>query len=298
MSAAPLQFLLLLFAGWVNRRQQVVIDYLIEENWVLREQLRGRRLRFTDDQRQRLARKGRLLARRVLDGLNTVVTPNTILRWYRELVAKKYDGTRRRRPGRPPTTTKVRQLIVGFATENPGVKCLKLPARSPDLNAYAERFVLSIKSECLGKIIPLGERHLRRAVAEFVAHYHIERNHQGLENRLIVAPGEASNGNGPVVRRERLGGVLNLYYRRAAYTGPPASVKARTEVNEGQGWVALESSGPGDQLYWARDHWPGRPRLPASNPRAECRRCRSDHRRRRARVLAQDGVHDLRVSRG
>ena len=90
--------------GWVNRRQQAVIDYLIEENRVLREQLRGRRMWFTDDQRRRLARKGRLLARRVLDSLNTIVTPNTILRWYRELVAKKYDGTRRRRPGRPPTT--------------------------------------------------------------------------------------------------------------------------------------------------------------------------------------------------
>ena len=84
MSAAPLQFLLLLFAGWVNRRQQAVIDYLIEENRVLREQLRGRRMWFTDDQRRRLARKGRLLARRVLDSLNTIVTPNTILRWYRE----------------------------------------------------------------------------------------------------------------------------------------------------------------------------------------------------------------------
>ena len=97
-----------------------------------------------------------------------------------------------------------------------GVTCLKLPARSPNLNAYAERFVLSIKSECLWKIIPLGEGHLRRAVAEFVEHYHVERNHQGLENRLIVAPAEPANESGPVVRRERLGGVLNFYYRRAA----------------------------------------------------------------------------------
>jgi len=97
-----------------------------------------------------------------------------------------------------------------------GVECLKLPARSPDLNAYAERFVLSIKSECLWKIIPLGEGHLRRAVAEFVAHYHLERNHQGLENQLIVAPAEPANGNGPVARRERLGGMLSFYYRRAA----------------------------------------------------------------------------------
>ena len=78
------------------------------------------------------------------------------------------------------------------------------------------RFVLSIKSECLRKIIPLGEGHLRRAVAEFVAHYHLERNRQGLENQLIVAPAEPANGNGPVVRRERLGGMLSFYYRRAA----------------------------------------------------------------------------------
>ena len=67
-----------------------------------------------------------------------------------------------------------------------GVKCLKLPAQSPDLNAYAERFVLSIKSECLNRIVPLGERHLRLAVTEFVEHCHRERNHQGLDNQLLM----------------------------------------------------------------------------------------------------------------
>jgi hypothetical protein len=77
--------------------------------------------------------------------------------------------------------------------------------------------VLSIKSECLNKLIPLGERHLRHAVSEFVEHYHLERNHQGLDNRLIVTPPDsASNDNGPIVRRERLGGLLNFYHRRAA----------------------------------------------------------------------------------
>jgi transposase InsO family protein len=89
-----------------------------------------------------------------------------------------------------------------------GVTCLKLPTQSPDLNAFAERFVLSIKSECLNKIVPLGERHLRHAVMEFVEHYHGERNHQGLENRLITpAPhSDASvNDNVPIARRERLG---------------------------------------------------------------------------------------------
>jgi hypothetical protein len=68
------------------------------------------------------------------------------------------------------------------------VEVVRLPARSPNLNAFAGRFVLSIRSECLDRIVPLGERHLRRAVSEFVAHYHHERNHQGLENRLIEGP--------------------------------------------------------------------------------------------------------------
>ena len=97
-----------------------------------------------------------------------------------------------------------------------GVTCIKLPARSPDLNAYAERFVLSIKSECLAKIVPLGERHLRRAVSEFVEHPHVERNHQGLENQLITRRAPPANDNAPVLRRERLGGLLSFYYRRAS----------------------------------------------------------------------------------
>jgi putative transposase len=96
-----------------------------------------------------------------------------------------------------------------------GVECLKLPPRSPNLNAYAERFVLSIKSECLSKLVPLGELHLRRAVSEFVEHYHLERNHQGLENRLLTHSTWPTNDNMPIERRERLAGILN-YYRRAA----------------------------------------------------------------------------------
>ena len=96
-----------------------------------------------------------------------------------------------------------------------GVKVLRLPPRSPNLNAFAERFVLSIKSECLDRIVPLGEAHLRRAITEYTKHYHEERNHQGLENSLIVAAG-AHERVGEVARRERLGGLLNFYYRAAA----------------------------------------------------------------------------------
>jgi transposase InsO family protein len=93
--------------------------------------------------------------------------------------------------------------------------CSPLPARSPNLNAFAERFVLSLKSECLDRIVPLGEAHLRRGISEYVVHYHQARNHQGLDNELIVSAEEA-NGVGKVRRRERLGGPLRFYYREAA----------------------------------------------------------------------------------
>ena len=91
-----------------------------------------------------------------------------------------------------------------------GVIPLRLPARSPNLNAFAERFVLSVKSECLGCIVPLGEAHLRAAVRAFVHHYHEERPHQGLGNESI-APKITVTGTGPVQCRERLGGVLKFY---------------------------------------------------------------------------------------
>jgi hypothetical protein len=100
MKGGPLGFFLLLFAEWGNRRQLAVIDYLKEENRVLREQLRRRRLHSTDDQRRRPAERGKALGRKTLRDLSTLVTPDTILRWYRKLVAAKYDGSASRAPGR------------------------------------------------------------------------------------------------------------------------------------------------------------------------------------------------------
>ena len=94
------------------------------------------------------------------------------------------------------------------------IRVMLTPERAPNANAYAERFVRSIKEECLNRLIPLGEQHFRRAVAEFVAHYHRERNHQGLENALLVAPSVFAT-TGRVRQRPRLGGLLN-YYERAA----------------------------------------------------------------------------------
>ena len=97
-----------------------------------------------------------------------------------------------------------------------GVESVKLPPRSPNLNAYAERFVRSIKESCLDRIIWFGEGSLRKGIDEFVMHYHGERNHQGLGNRLLV-PHEGQAGHrGAVLRRERLAGMLNYYYRAAA----------------------------------------------------------------------------------
>ncbi len=118
-SPNPLQFLLLVVAGWVNRHQNRVIDYLLEENRVLREQLGGRRLRLTDEQRRRLAVKGKALGRKVLQGVAGIVTPDTILRWYRRLIAKKYDGSKRRKkPGRPRTPQEIADLVVKMALAN------------------------------------------------------------------------------------------------------------------------------------------------------------------------------------
>jgi len=97
-----------------------------------------------------------------------------------------------------------------------GVKVVKLPPRSPNLNPHAEAFVGSIKSECLNRMIFFGTDHLRRTVSEFVEHYHTERNHQGLGNRLISPKGGSRYVEGPIYCRERLGGLLKYYHRSAA----------------------------------------------------------------------------------
>ena len=357
MNPLHVQFLVLMFAGWVNRSQQDVIDYLQVENRVLREQLNKKRLLLTDSQRRRLANKAKLIGRKRLFEIGTIVTPDTLLRSYRQLVAKKYDGSITRKSGRPKTAAEIEQLTLRMARDNPGwgytricgalynpghdigrntvkrvlldngidpaplrskgmswstflkahssaiaatdffsvevltraglvcylvlfiidlqtrrievagivqqpdgrwmqqiarnvtdietgslngtrylihdrdplftdsfttllrsagIETVKLPARSPNLNAYAERFVRSIKSECLAKIIPMGERHLRNTVAEYTEHYHTERNHQGLGNHLISKGRNGPRVSGDVECRERLGGLLRCYYRRAA----------------------------------------------------------------------------------
>ena len=97
-----------------------------------------------------------------------------------------------------------------------GVDAVRLPPRSPNLNSNLERFIRSVKEECLGRMIFFGERSLQAAAAEFLRHFHAERNHQGLGNRLIEPGEEAGRTTGKMVCRERLGGMLRCYYRKAA----------------------------------------------------------------------------------
>jgi putative transposase len=97
-----------------------------------------------------------------------------------------------------------------------GVEPVRLPPRSPNCNAYLERFFRGLKEECLDRMIFFGEHSLRQAVAQFLEHYHGERNHQGLDNRLIDADAGVGGAKGEVECRERLGGLLRYYHRAVA----------------------------------------------------------------------------------
>ncbi len=108
-------------------------------------------------------------------------------------------------------TSDFRDLI-----EEAGTDVIRLPYRSPNLNTHVERFILSIKSECLNRMIFFGEQSLRRAVTEFISHYHTERNHQGLLNALIEADERVGSLDGNVRCCKRLGGLLSYYHRDAA----------------------------------------------------------------------------------
>ena len=111
----------------------------------------------------------------------------------------------------PVYTAPFRRLL-----RDSGVKPVRLPAKSPNMNAHAERFVRSIREECLDHVVPLGEQHLRTVVREYVAHYHAERNHQGLGNELIKPLKWVSGKGSKIVRRERLGGLLSYYEKEDA----------------------------------------------------------------------------------
>ena len=251
MDRLPLQFLMLVFAGWVNRHQQEMIEYLQEENRIGRNTIKriliengldrvgGRRTTWKAFLRAHweaiaatdfftvevvtwrgLVRYFVLfvidLKTRRIEVAGISRSPdgrwmNQVARNLTDIASGFLERTRYLIHDRDPLFTEQFSSIL----ESSGVRPVRLPARSPNLNAYAERFVRSIKSECLAQIIPLGERHLRRAVAESTEHYHCERNHQGLGNELIERSSQDCVSNRPVECRQRLGGVLR-YYRRAA----------------------------------------------------------------------------------
>src|SRR3981189_564490 len=343
--------------GTVDQELLARNEYLTVENRIIKAQLKGR-LKLSDAERGVLGEIGHRLGQKALPDIATAAQPETILGWYRKLVARKFDGSKARRgPGRPRIKREVEQLIVRMASENrdwgydriagslvnlcykisdqtvsnvlrrhglpaaperkrtttwaafirthvallagtdfftaevltlrglvtyyvlffihlesrrvyiagitvhsnePWMKqiarnvtmddcgalrdCryllhdrdtnftrssraiivsgrvdpLALSARSPNLNAYAERWVRSVKEKCLSKVILFGERSLRRALSDYVNHFHAERNHQGKGNILLFPRDTDRHREGPVRCRERLGGLLRYYYREAA----------------------------------------------------------------------------------
>jgi putative transposase len=114
----PFSFLVVSVAGWMNQHQQHVVEYLMEENRVFREQTGKNRMQFNDDQRRRLASKAKKLGRKLLSQVATIVTPETLLAWHRKLIAQKYDGSSFRTSGRPRTAKEITALIIRMAEEN------------------------------------------------------------------------------------------------------------------------------------------------------------------------------------
>ena len=118
----PWQLLVFILAGWIQRQQQAIIEFQNEQIKTLLERQGKKRIWLTDDQRRRLAVKGKALGRKALSEITTIVTPDTILRWHRQLVAAKWDYSQKRQkqPGRPPVRDEITQLILRMAGENPG----------------------------------------------------------------------------------------------------------------------------------------------------------------------------------
>ena len=130
-------------AGWLNREQQQIVEYLQEENKVLKEHLKGKRIRYTDKQRLRLATKAKVLGRTILRLLTTLVTPDTLLAWHRNLIAKKYDGSAKRGPGRPRIMREIEALIITIAQNNPGWGYLRIAGALKNLGHIVARTTIA-----------------------------------------------------------------------------------------------------------------------------------------------------------
>jgi hypothetical protein len=165
--SSPLRFVLVALAGWVNQQQREVIDYLQEENRALREQLGPGPLRFTDDQRRRLAAKAKTLGRRALRDIATIVSPDTLLAWHRRLIAHPYDGSVRRGPGRPPVPAEVRASIVRMATENRTWGYTRIQGAQANLNHQVGRGTIANILRAHG-LEPAPDRVKQTTRAEFL----------------------------------------------------------------------------------------------------------------------------------
>jgi putative transposase len=152
----PLHLLVALLVGWFQREQHEIIDYLREENRVLKAQLRSQRMRLTDDERRRLAVLGARLGRTILVQVATIVTPDTILRWHRQLIARKWTYAKRRL-GRPGVLREIRRLVVRMATENPNWGYTRIQGALRNLGHRVARSTIATILKQQG-IPPTGER--------------------------------------------------------------------------------------------------------------------------------------------
>src|SRR5438034_3750386 len=163
----PFSFLVVAIAGWMNQHQQHVVEYLIEEDRGLREQIGNRRMRVTNSQRCRLAAKARKLSRRVLEHVATIVTPATLLAWHRKLIAQKYDGSAYRAPGRPRTAIEIAALVVRLATENQTWGYLRMQGALANLGHKLPRNTIANILKRHG-IAPAPERSRRTTWKDFL----------------------------------------------------------------------------------------------------------------------------------
>jgi hypothetical protein len=173
-SVSPLlTFLLMAVSGWVHRQQLLVIEFLQAENRMLKERLRGKRIRFTDAERAPLARKAKAVGRKSLLELDTIVSPDTLMRWHRRLVAEKWNFSKRRVPGRPGIMREISQLIVRMAQENPSWGYTRIQGALADLNHRVGRGTVANVLRANG-IEPAPERGKRTRWSTFLkAHWKI-----------------------------------------------------------------------------------------------------------------------------
>jgi putative transposase len=163
----PFSVLVVSIEGWMNQHQHHVIEYLIEENRVLREQIGKRRKRFNDTQRRRLAAKAKKVGRQVLAQIATLVTPETLLAWHRRLIAKKYDGSAHRTPGRPKTAKEIAAIVLRMAEENRGWGYLRLQGALANLGHKLARNTIANILRRHG-IEPAPERSRKTTWKEFL----------------------------------------------------------------------------------------------------------------------------------